>query len=114
MGANSRPFSGVYRGLVREKITHRRKRTRQLLVRRRIISEMKDLDGIVIQNDLVFMERRRVIRLLDTNGKGLNAAAKREQDNAGLTGRQPMQVGRHFEEILESLQQDYEGKVLVA
>ncbi len=94
----SKPFFGFV-DAVREKITHRRKRTRQLLVRRRIISEMKDLDGIVLRNDLVFMERRRVIRVLDTNGKGLNSAAKREQNNSGLDGRQPMQVGKHFEDI---------------
>lgn len=94
----STPFIGLF-DAVAEKFTHRRKKTRQLLVRRRVISEMKDLEGVVVRNNLVYLERRRVIRVLATNGKGLNAAFRREQDNDGLEGREPMRQGHHFDEI---------------
>jgi hypothetical protein len=86
-----------------EKITHRRKRVRQMLVRRRIILELQDLSGVKVQNDLVFIERLKVIRILDTNGKGLNAAAQREQDNDSLVGREPMEIGVHFNDIKEKV-----------
>jgi hypothetical protein len=88
--------------MVIERITHRRERTRRLLVRRRIILETKDNTGVLLAShpkygDLVFLERSKVIRILETNGKGLNAAAKREQDNPGLGGREPMEKGVHFD-----------------
>jgi hypothetical protein len=82
-----------------ERITHRRERTRRMLVRRRIVNETQDLQGIAVRGDLVFFERSRVIRILDTNGKGINFAAKREQDNSELNGREPMEVGVHFDNI---------------
>lgn len=91
--------SGFFSNLldtVLEKLTHRRKKVRQLLVRRRVILELQSLEGVIVHNDLVFIERPKVIRLLDTNGKGLNAAAKREQKNSSLQGREPMQMGVHF------------------
>jgi len=82
-----------------ESLTNRRKHTRQMLVRRRVISEVKDLSGVIVRNDLVFLDRPKAIRILDTNGKGLNAAAKREQENCLLKGREPMEVEVHFDTI---------------
>jgi hypothetical protein len=82
-----------------ERITHRRERTRRMLVRRRIIHETQDLQGIVVRGELVFIERPRVIRILDTNGKGINFAARREQDNCELQGREQMKPGVHFEDV---------------
>jgi hypothetical protein len=82
-----------------ERITHRREHTRRMLVRRRIIYETQDLTGIVVRGELVFMERPRVIRILSTNGKGINFAARREQDNCELSGREQMKPGVHFEDI---------------
>lgn len=82
-----------------ERFTQRRKRTRQMLVRRRVIQEFQDLSGVIVKGDLVFIERPRVIRILDTNGKGLNAAARREQSNDGLKGRAPMEPGEHFDNL---------------
>lgn len=97
-----------------EGLTNRRKRTRQLLVRRRIICEVQNLDGIVVQNNLVFMQRPIAIRILATNGKGLNAAARREQDNAGLTGREPMEEGVHFNKIEDTEYWSQLGLVRIA
>ncbi|WP_404785665.1 hypothetical protein [Altericista sp. CCNU0014] len=82
-----------------ERITHRRERTRRMLVRRRIIHETQDLQGIVVRGELVFIERPQVIRILDTNGKGINFAARREQDNCELQGREQMKPGVHFEDV---------------
>ena len=94
--ASANPVSGFVDAIL-EKLTNRRKHTRQLLVRRRVILELQDLQGLVVKNDLVFIERPRVIRILDTNGKGLNAAARRENSNGSLEGRETMQIGVHFD-----------------
>ncbi|MBD2156013.1 hypothetical protein [Leptolyngbya sp. FACHB-16] len=93
--AKSNMFTGLLDQVI-ESLTNRRKHTRQMLVRRRVISEVKDLKGVMIRGDLVFLDRPKVIRILDTNGKGLNAAAKRERDNISLDGREPMEEGVHF------------------
>lgn len=82
-----------------EGLTKRRKRTRQMLVRRRVIQEFQNLDGVIVKGDLVFIDRPRVIRILDTNGKGLNSAAKREQNNFSLKGREQMELGVHFDKV---------------
>ncbi|MBN8563539.1 MAG: hypothetical protein J0L70_23655 [Leptolyngbya sp. UWPOB_LEPTO1] len=92
-------FFASFFDAVIERFTQRRKRTRQMLVRRRVIQEFQDLNGVIVKGDLVFIDRPRVIRILDTNGKGLNAAAKREQNNCSLKGREPMETGVHFERI---------------
>lgn len=94
--------SGLIAGFIDtviEKITNRRKRVRKMLVRRRVIHEVQDLNGVIVQGNLVFIERPRVIRILDTNGKGLNAAARREQARRGLEEREPMQKGVDFDEV---------------
>lgn len=92
-------FFASFIDAVIERFTHRRKRTRQMLVRRRVIQEFQDLSGVVVKGNLVFLERPRVIRILGTNGKGLNSASKREQENCGLKGREPMEIGEHFDTI---------------
>jgi len=99
---------------VLEKLTNRRKRTRQLLVRRRVILEVQNLEGTVVQGDLVFLTRSKAIRILDTNGKGLNAAARREQANCGLVGRSPMEKGIHFTQIEDTQYWSQRGLVRIA
>jgi hypothetical protein len=96
--AQSKPIGRIIEW-VTEGLTNRRKHTRQMLVRRRVISEVQDFDGVVLQGNLVFLDRQKVIRILDTNGKGLNSAAKREQANCSLKGREPMEIGVHFDTI---------------
>jgi hypothetical protein len=82
-----------------ERITHRREHARRTLVRRRIIHEMQDMNETLVRGELVFIERSSVIRILDTNGKGINFAAKREQDNCELQGREQMEPGVHFDDM---------------
>ncbi len=82
-----------------EKLTNRRKRTRKNLVRRRLTSECNSSQGVEVRRNKLFLARPKVIRILDTNGKGINAAAKREQANASLNGRAPLQIGEDFDDI---------------
>lgn len=96
--ATASTFSKLIDSVV-ERLTHRRKRIRQMLVRRRIVLELQDLGGVITKGELVFIDRRRTIRILDTNGKGLNAARNREQNNKSLSGRAPMAIGEHFDVI---------------
>ncbi|MEP0872906.1 hypothetical protein NDA01_24110 [Trichocoleus desertorum AS-A10] len=91
-------FAGFIDAVI-EKITNRRKRTRQMLVRRRVILEVQELKGVIVRGDLVFIERPKVIRILGTNGKGLNAARSRVQDSNNLSGPAQMEPGVHFEKV---------------
>lgn len=111
--ARSKPIIGLI-DKVLEGLTNRRKHTRQMLVRRRVISEVKGLDGVLVKGELVFLTRSKAIRILDTNGKGLNAAAKREQNNASLTGREPMQLGIHFDTVDDVQYWSQRGLVRIA
>lgn len=87
---------GIFEKVV-EKLTSRRKKVRRQLVKRRIINEFASLDDALVKGDLVFMQRRQVIKILATNGKGFNFAVRREQSNSALTGREPMEIGIHFD-----------------
>lgn len=107
-------FFASFFDAVIERFTQRRKRTRQMLVRRRVIQEFQDLTGVIVKDDLVFIDRPRVIRILDTNGKGLNAAAKREQNNCSLKGREPMETGVHFDRIEDTEYWSQRGLARVA
>ncbi|MBW4465050.1 MAG: hypothetical protein KME07_06375 [Pegethrix bostrychoides GSE-TBD4-15B] len=94
--ARASVFSQLFESVI-ERLTHRRKRIKQMLVRRRIVRECQD--GVVVRGELVFVDRRRTIRILDTNGKGLNAARKREQENDSLDGRNQLKIGKDFDII---------------
>jgi hypothetical protein len=94
----SNPISSFIDTVI-ERITHRRENIRRTLVRRRIIHEMQNMNGTLVRGELVFIERTSVIRILDTNGKGINFAAKREQDNCELQGREQMEPGVHFDDM---------------
>ncbi len=84
---------------VLESLTNRRKHTRQMLVRRRVISEVQDLKGVIVRGDLVFLDRPKAIRILATNGKGLNSAVRREQETNSLDGRDQMAIRVHFDKV---------------
>jgi hypothetical protein len=88
---------------VREAFTHRRKKIRRHLVTRQVNIEFSSLDDVSIVNDLVFLERPKVIRILGTNGKGINASIKRIQENDGLEGQQQLEPDKHFK-IIENSQ----------
>lgn len=91
------PIRGFIDAVI-ERITHRRQRTRKLLVRRRVVIASQEGEAIV-RGKLVFLDRRQTIKILATNGKGLNYASRREQNNTALTGREPMEIGVHFDKI---------------
>lgn len=97
---------GLLSGLietVREAFTHRRKKIRRHLVRRQVNIEFSRLDDASIINELVFLERPKVIRILGTNGKGINASIRRIRDNDDLEGQQQLEPDKHFRN-LENIQ----------
>lgn len=109
--------SGIFGFLIDnviERLTNRRRRIREMLVRRRVIAEVPSLEGIILRGDLVFIDRPRAIRILQTNGKGLNAAAKREQDNNSLDGREQFVPGEHYDEIDNAQYWSQRGLVRIA
>lgn len=81
---------------VLEAFTHRRKRIRRHLVRRQVSIEFSSLDDASLTPELVFLERPKIIRILRTNGKGVNASIKRIQNNNSLEGQEQLQPGKHF------------------
>lgn len=111
--AHANRFTGFFDQVI-ESLTNRRKHTRQMLVRRRVISEVKDINSIIVRGDLVFLDRQKAIRILDTNGKGLNFAARREQQNSSLNGREPMEEGVHFDTINSTEYWSQRGLVRIA
>lgn len=82
-----------------EAFTHRRRKIRRHLVRRRIFIEFASLDDASLVDDLVFLARPKIIRILQTNGKGLNSSIKRIQDNDSLEGQEQLKPGKHFDVI---------------
>lgn len=82
-----------------EAFTHRRKRMRRHLVRRQVAVEISSLNDATLTDSLVFLERPKIIRILRTNGKGLNASIKRIQDNNSFEGQQQLKPGKHFDVI---------------
>lgn len=96
--AQAKRFVGIIDKVI-ESLTNRRKHTRQMLVRRRVISEFQDLKGVIVRGELVFLDRPKAIRILATNGKGLNSAVRREQENNSLNGRDQMEIRVHFDEV---------------
>ena len=99
---------------VREALTNRRKKVRQQLVKRRIYSEFATLDDATVRGELVFLGRKQIIKILATNGKGLNYAIRREQENANLSGREPMEIGVHFDTIDRETQWSQRGVARIA
>lgn len=87
---------------VREAFTHRRKKIRRHLVTRQVNIEFSSLDDVRIVNDLIFLERPKVIRILGTNGKGINASVKRIQENDSLEGQQQLEPDKHFKTVENS------------
>jgi uncharacterized coiled-coil protein SlyX len=86
-----------------EAFTHRRKRIRRHLVRRQVSIEFSSLEDVTLTSDLVFLERPKIIRILRTNGKGLNASIKRIRDDDSLEGQIQLKPGQHYK-IIENIQ----------
>lgn len=111
--AQAKRFTGILERVI-ESLTNRRKHTRQMLVRRRVINEFSNANSVIVQGSLVFLNRQKTIGILATNGKGLNAAARREQESCSLAGREPMEVGVHFDTIDHQQYWSQRGLVRIA
>jgi len=82
-----------------ETFTHRRQKIRRHLVRRRVSVEFSSLDDVSITENLVFLARPKAIRILETNGKGLNYSIRRIQNDDSLDGQEQLEPGVHFDNI---------------
>ncbi|WP_126147488.1 hypothetical protein [Synechococcus elongatus] len=81
-----------------EFVTHRRKAIRRALVLRKISQEAKSELAVVSSNTL-FLHRKSTIRILETNGKGVNSAISRIQSDNSYEGAEIMAKGRDFDEF---------------
>ena len=97
--AETSSFLGEIFDKIIEVFTHRRQKIRQHLVRRRVSIEFSSLDDACIVENLVFLARPKAIRILETNGKGLNYAIRRIQDNTSLDEQGQLEPGVHFDNI---------------
>ena len=97
-----------------EAFTHRRKRMRRHLVRRQVSIEFSSLDDVELTSDLVFLERPKIIRILRTNGKGLNASIKRIQNNNSLEGLEQLKPDKDFKVIEDKQHWSQRGLVKFA
>lgn len=82
-----------------EAITKRKAKMKRLMVERRVIQETLSDDGVLIANNLIFLHRKKVISLLETNGKGINYSRRRQLGSDGYGGAEPLKKGTHFDEF---------------
>lgn len=97
---------GFFASLINEVIeafTHRRKRIRGHLFRRKVSIEFSSLNDASIINELVFLARPKIIRILETNGKGLNASIRRIQNDDSLEGQNQLIPDEDFK-IIDNIQ----------
>ena len=91
-----RDHNGIL-GKVVEALTHRKRRRKRLLVKRRITQELIEAGGLVEHiGDLAFVNRRTTIKILQTNGLGLNNAVHRLTHNDSLDGHEGIEIEKHF------------------
>ncbi len=100
--ADQRFLAGLVNEVI-EAFTHRRKRIRRHLLRRKVAIEFASLNDAKITKELVFLARPKIIRILETNGKGLNASIRRIQDNDSLEGKQQLKPDEDYK-VIDDLQ----------
>ena len=82
---------------VLESLTQRKRKRKQLLVSRRITQELIDGDGLVeAVGNLLFVDRKTSINILQTNGLGINNAIKRLAKADSLDGQESLEIDHHF------------------
>lgn len=94
--------TGFWNGLVDKVVqtfTQRRQKMYRHLIRRKVSKEFSSLNDAILTEQLVFLERPKIISILGTNGKGLNASIRRIRDNNSLEGKIPLKPGHHYNEI---------------
>ena len=82
---------------VLESLTKRKRKRKQLLVSRRITQELIDGDGLVDAiGNLLFVDRKTSINILQTNGLGINNSIKRLAKADSLDGQESLEIDEHF------------------
>ena len=82
---------------VMEMFTHRKRKRKQMLVSRRITQELIEANGIVhASGELLFVDRRTSIKVLQTNGLGINNAVDRLVKLDSLDGQEGLELEKHF------------------
>lgn len=105
---------GSFLARLKEFLTHHRARVTRALVQRRIVQVTQDRAALEIRGQLVFLEQRSVIRVLGTNGRGLNGAVRRIADEgASLDGAEPLRIGVDFAEIAGKEQRHWSQRGIV-
>ena len=88
---------GSFLARLKEFFTHHRARVTRALVQRRIIQVTQDRSTLVIKGDLVFLQQRSVVRVLGTNGKGMNGTLRRiEEERSSLSTSRSIQNQRRL------------------
>ena len=87
---------GLFDGVL-ELLTQRRRKRKRMLVSRRITQELLDNEGMVaMKNGLAFVNRRTTIKILQTNGQGINNSIKRLKNAGSLDGQEGVEIEKHF------------------
>ena len=98
--ALARYFESQIPGLldgVLELLTKRRHKRKKMLVSRRITQELLDHGGVVAMKDgLAFVNKRTTIRILQTNGRGINNSIRRLASSGSLEGQEGIEIDKHF------------------
>ena len=80
-----------------EMLTHRKRKRKQMLVSRRITQELIEANGIVhTSGELLFVDRRTSIKVLQTNGRGINNSITRLIRSDSLDGQEGLEIEKHF------------------
>ena len=82
---------------VMEMFAHSKRKRKQMLVLRRITQELIEANGIVYASgELLFVDRRTSINVLQTNGLGINNAVERLVKSDSLDGQEGLEIEKHF------------------
>ena len=80
-----------------ELLTHRKRKRKRMLVSRRITQELLETNGIVkVSGDYVFVNRKTSIKILQTNGRGINNSIQRLASSDSLDGQEGLEIEKHF------------------
>ena len=91
-----RDHNGILSEVI-EALTHRRRRRKRLLVKRRITQELIESGGIVRQiGNLAFVDMKTSRKILQTNGLGIRNAIHRLSHNDSLDGQEGIEIDKHF------------------
>ena len=80
-----------------ELLTHRKRKRKRMLVSRRITQELLETKGIVkVSGNYIFVNRQTSIKILQTNGRGINNSIRRLASSDSLDGQEGLEIEKHF------------------